>query len=149
MAYALQLICLCLVLIGTAVGASPELPAISHAYLDSRGYPMLEITNRSPKSVSYSGYSAANLLFTIELLKEGKWVNADPGWCGNDVEFFELKPGSSTTVILLALEEADQPGNTIRLGFRFLMGAESEWTEKTPFYFAWSPPITFPLKPKS
>jgi hypothetical protein len=149
MAHALHLICLFLVLTGTAAGEIPELPAISHAYLDSRGHPMLEITNRSQKTVSYSGYSAANPIFTIELLKEGKWVKAHNGWCGTGLGFFDLKPGSTASILFEVLGEVNQPGNTVRLGFHFLMSSNSEWTEKAPVYTAWSPPITFPLKPKN
>ena len=126
----------------TAKAKSPEVVITFQRFVTLHGVRHAEfvVSNTSPKSVWFTGYSLESPIYYVEHLDGNRWVAKEMGWfCGTGLEWQEI-PSHQRTTFTVDIEKSEFK-KTMRAGVRFSPDKKySKETEKIYWSEKVSPP---------
>lgn len=108
---------------------SSELPALrtlrknvkisTIKFVDANSYKklLLKVTNDSPDTIWYSGYSKEIPVYSLECLLDEDWSEVQLGWCGTGVKRYKIDTSTSVTFDLDITHSFEN--KIFRVGFIF------------------------------
>ena len=103
-------------------------------FLSHYDYPHAEmiVSNRTARSVWFTGYSAVRPVYSVQQLEHGQWTEKRMGWCGTGSgrrEFY-----AHTSITLLVPLDPSTSNNTVRVGISCSPSAKYDATTATSYW---------------